>query len=106
MGQGYTVESDELREHARNLQALQDRFQAVRSASAHIVQDDEAYGKACMWMAWVLEGRHVRQDELVDAVALNLGSAADALMRTADEYEASDGDSSASFDELQNRLWE
>ncbi len=86
--EGYHVEVEELRAHARNVDAIQARFGAVRSASAHIAQDDQAYGLLCGWVGGVLEGRHARQDELVGYVQENLALVATALRVSAQDYEA------------------
>lgn len=91
MGNGYQVDVEQLRAHARNIEAIRARFEAVKSASAHITQDDEAYGLLCGWIAGVLEGRHVTQDELVSYAEENLTLMAEALRKAADEYEAIEG---------------
>ncbi|MFR9728856.1 type VII secretion target [Saccharopolyspora sp. MS10] len=87
MGGGFDVDADRLREHARKVEALQERFGAVKSASAHIARDDQAYGTLCAWIAGVLEGRHTRQDELISYVEENLGQAASALRAAAEDYD-------------------
>jgi hypothetical protein len=104
MGAGYTVDPEELRAHAGNLAALRDRFEAVKSASSFIQQDDEAYGLLCGWISGCLEDRHQRQDSLVDFVAENLAIAAEAVRGAADDYDSSDTDAYGSFSELQDRL--
>ncbi|MDQ4039237.1 MAG: type VII secretion target [Actinomycetota bacterium] len=88
MGDGYNVDVEQLRAHARNVDAIQARFGAVRSASGHIAQDDQAYGLLCGWIAGVLEGRHTRQDELIAYVEENLALVATALRVSVDDYEA------------------
>lgn len=88
VGEGYTVDVEQLGAHARNVEAIQARFGAVRSASAHIAQDDQAYGLLCGWIAGVLEGRHTRQDELVAYVQENLALVAAALRVSVEDYEA------------------
>lgn len=85
-GDGYTADPEQIRRHAENLQSLQARFDAVKSASTAIAQDGEAYGLLCSWMPAVLEGRHARQDELIGYVQENLGLAAQSLHDTADHY--------------------
>ncbi|WP_026925420.1 type VII secretion target [Glycomyces arizonensis] len=104
MGNGYTVDPAELRTHAGNLEALRNRFDAIKSASAYITQDDEAYGTLCGWIAGCLEERHQDHEELVDYLAENLDIAARAVRSCADDYEAGDEDSKGSFDELDGRL--
>lgn len=90
MPDGYTVDVEELRRHAAKLDSLKDRFAAVKSASTHITQDDQAYGLLCGWIAAVLEDRHRKQDELVAAVEENLTLAASSMRDGADDYEAMD----------------
>ena len=86
MGDGYVVDVEQIRAHARNVEAIWARFDAVKTASAHIAQDDQAYGLLCGWIAAVLEGRHTRQDELLAQVEENLALVAEELSSTADEY--------------------
>ncbi|HEX6355892.1 type VII secretion target [Actinophytocola sp.] len=104
MGDGYTVKPDELRAHAAKLEALRDRFAAVKSASTHITQDSQAYGLLCGWIAAVLEGRHRRQDELVAYVEENLSLAARSLRDSADDYEDSDGGAATVMGEIEGEL--
>jgi hypothetical protein len=85
-GDGYTTDPEQIRRHAQNLDALKARFDAVKSASAAITQDAQAYGLLCGWMPGVLEGRHSRQDELIAYVQENLELAAQELRDTADHY--------------------
>ncbi|RRR99427.1 type VII secretion target [Glycomyces terrestris] len=104
MGTGFNVEPEELRQHARNLEALKERFDAVMNASAYIEQDDEAYGTLCGWISGCLEERHQKQDEITAYLAENFTIAANALRAAADDYEASDSESQSAFAELQDRL--
>ena len=90
MPEGFTVAADQLREHARNVEAVQDRFRAVKSASAQIVANDEAYGFLCQWIAGILASRHTNQDELYAYVEENLSLVAQALRRQADAYDETD----------------
>ncbi|RKT57320.1 type VII secretion target [Saccharothrix australiensis] len=90
MGDGYDVNAEQLRAHATNVAAIEARFAAVRAASAHIAQDDQAYGLLCGWISSVLEERHVKQDELIASVEENLSLVGEALRASADEYEAID----------------
>jgi hypothetical protein len=87
---GFNVDVGQLRTHAGNLEALRDRFGAVKTASTHIAQDDEAYGLLCGWISGILEGRHTRQDDLIAYVEENLTLAAKSLRDTADDYETRD----------------
>lgn len=90
MGDGYRVDPEQIRRHATNVEAVAARFGAVAAASAHIAQDEQAYGLLCGWISAVLEGRHTRQDELVAFVAENLKLAAASLRSAADDYLAAD----------------
>ncbi|HEV2782707.1 MAG TPA: hypothetical protein VGX25_25225 [Actinophytocola sp.] len=87
---GFDVEVEQLRAHARNVDAVKARFGAVKSASAHIAQDDQAYGLLCGWISAVLEGRHAKQDELFAYGEENLELVVAELGLTADVYEAMD----------------
>jgi hypothetical protein len=104
MGQGFEVETEQIRAHARNVEALFDRFGAVKAASAHIAQNDEAYGLLCGWIAGVLEGRHVRQDELIAYVAENLTLAADSLRKAADAYDSEDQNAGEGLKQIESNL--
>lgn len=90
MSDDYEVDTAQIRAHAAKLEALQARFDAVKGASAHIARDDAAYGLLCGWIAGVLEGRHVRQDELVAYLRENLSLAAESLRTAADNYDTAD----------------
>jgi len=87
---GFEVATEQLRRHARNVDAVRDRFGAVKAASAHITQNDGAYGMLCSWMPRVLEGRHVSQNELIAYVEENLSLVAQRLRDNADAYEDAD----------------
>ncbi|SDE20718.1 type VII secretion target [Glycomyces harbinensis] len=97
---GYIVDPEQLRAHASNLEQFKTRFEALKSASANIAQDDEAYGQLCGWISGLLEERHQRQDGLVAYVEENIGLAAESMRAAADAYEQSDHDSSLTFDEI------
>ena len=90
MTDGFSADAQQIRAHATRVEAVQQRFAAVRSASSAIVQDDAAYGMLCGWMAGILEARHAKQNELYAYVEENLRLASDALIRTSQDYEASD----------------
>ncbi|MFG2050816.1 type VII secretion target [Micromonospora sp. NPDC048935] len=104
MNDGFAVDADEIRAHARNIEALAGRFAAVRAASAHITQDDSAYGLLCGWIAGVLADKHARQDELFAAVEENLTLAASGLRQTADGYDTVDGDNAALMSGVESQL--
>ncbi|TVT53294.1 hypothetical protein FNH05_12035 [Amycolatopsis rhizosphaerae] len=88
MGEGYHVDVEQLRAHAANVEAIKDRFGAVKAAGTRIARDDQAYGLLCGWIAAVLEDRHTRQGELFSYVEENLALVAQSLRTTAEEYEA------------------
>lgn len=84
------VDIQELRDHASGLRAVHERFAAIRQASGHIFQADEAYGQLCQFLPPILEGRHLRQDEIVDILAENVQLLAEAVDGCADAYEEAD----------------
>jgi hypothetical protein len=90
MTDGFAVDAAQIRAHAARLQAIQDRFGAVKDASAAINADTAAYGMLCGWISATLEQRHVRQDSLFAYVEENLRRAAAALVSTSDDYERTD----------------
>lgn len=90
MGDGFNVSAEEIRAHAAKVEEIQARFDAVKGASGHIAQDDQAYGLLCGWISGILEGRHTKQDELISFVAENLSMAAESLRAAADDYQALD----------------
>lgn len=102
-GDGVTVDTDQLRTHAANIEALAARLGAVKAASAHIAQDDAAYGLLCGWISAILEGRHTRQDELIATFERNLTLVAAELRRTAERYEGTEAGSSDSMRTLGGR---
>jgi hypothetical protein len=87
---GFQVDASQIRRHVANLEAVRARFDRVKAASAHIAQDDGAYGLLCSWLPPILEGRHQRQDELMSYVEENLMLAADSLTQVANDYEETD----------------
>jgi hypothetical protein len=89
---GYDVDVEQIRAHAAHVEAILGRFEAVKSASAHITRDDQAYGALCGWISGILEGRHTRQDELVAGVENNLRLTVTHLRSTAETYQAVDED--------------
>jgi hypothetical protein len=90
MAEGFAVDAEQLRTHVTKIDAVQQRFAAVKSASAAIAQDDAAYGILCGWISGILEQRHVRQDQLIAYVEENLRLASDALIRTSKDYDQVD----------------
>lgn len=104
MGDGYTVDVAQLRQHAANLDSLKERFAAVKAASTHIAQDDQAYGVLCGWISAILEGRHKKQDELIAYVEENLVLAAQSLRDGAAAYEEMDGANATTLRGIQGEL--
>ncbi|MFC5289386.1 type VII secretion target [Actinokineospora guangxiensis] len=90
MGDGFTVNAEQIRAHAGNVAAVQERFSAVKSASSHIQGDGQAYGVLCGWIAAILEDKHTRQDELIAGAERNLRVVEAELRSSAEEYEVSD----------------
>src|SRR5215470_11359734 len=87
MADGLEVAFDQLREHAAHVAALKDRFGAVKTASAHIAQNNSAYGWLCQWMPPLMEERHKAQDELYAYVEENLSLVAQSLRQMAESYD-------------------
>ncbi|MGK5684911.1 type VII secretion target [Actinoplanes sp. URMC 104] len=104
MSDGFSVDAQQIRAHAGKVEAVQERFQAVKAASGAIAQDDAAYGMLCGWMAGILEARHAKQNELYAYVEENLRLAADALVRTSQDYEAVDDAAARRLREAGGRL--
>jgi hypothetical protein len=92
MTDGFAAEAEQIRGHATSVDAVQQRFQALKAASANITEDHAAYGMLCGWISAVLEGRHAKQDDLFAYVERNLSLASDALVRTGQDYERVDDD--------------
>jgi hypothetical protein len=91
MTDGFAADAAQIRAHAAKLGAVQDRFGAIKGASASLTADTAAYGMLCGWMSAILEQRHVRQDQLFAYVEENLRLAAAALVATSDDYDRTDG---------------
>jgi hypothetical protein len=87
MTDSFSADSQQIRAHAARLEAVRQRFGAVRAASAAISRDDAAYGMLCSWMSGILESRHRRQNDLIAYVEENLRLAAEALIRTGQGYD-------------------
>jgi len=104
MDDKYTVDPAELRKHAGDIDSLKERFAAVKAASAHIAQDDQAYGMLCGWISGILEGRHTKQDELVAYVEENLDIVARELRETADDYEARDANTADVMNKIKDGM--
>jgi hypothetical protein len=104
MGTGYSVAPEELRLHARHLDAFGARFDKVAAASRHISGDGQAYGMLCAWIGLILEGRHQRQDQLVTLAAQNVSLVATAVAKQAATYEDAEEAERQKFEELQRHL--
>jgi hypothetical protein len=104
VGAGFGVEPDELRLHARNLDAFQARFDRVAAASRHISGDGQAYGLLCAWIGLVLEGRHQRQDGLVTFAARNVSQVSRAIADQAATYEQAEANIGAMVADLHRDL--
>jgi hypothetical protein len=104
MADGYTVKVEELRTHATHLDALRERFAAVKAASAHITRDDQAYGKLCAWISGLLADRHGRQDELIAYVEENLAIAARRLRENATTYDARESGAKKSMQKIDSGM--
>jgi hypothetical protein len=89
---GFNVEAEQLRAHAGSVDAIKQRLGKVKSASAHITADDQAYGLLCGWISGVLESRHTEVDEVIAQVDTNLELVAKELRASADTYQAADDD--------------
>lgn len=105
MADGFQIQAEQVRAHARNIDALRDRFQAVKAASAHITRNDAAYGTLCQWMPGVLASRHTRQDELLAYVEENLAQVAQRLRDTAQLYENADNWAAERINGMAAELW-
>jgi hypothetical protein len=101
---GLAADAAQMRKHVGSVEAVRARFGAVKAASAHIAQDDGAYGLLCSWMPAVLEGRHKRQDSLLAYVEENLSLAADALTAVAAAYEEVDAGAADKIRQAGGRL--
>jgi len=104
MGDGYEVDVEQIRTHATNVDALRARFDAVMSASAHIAQDDSAYGLLCGWISGILEGRHAEQDDLFTYAQENLALAVQSLNDTATDYQNLDNQAAKGFGTVEGQL--
>ncbi|MET7400469.1 type VII secretion target [Dactylosporangium sp. NPDC005572] len=92
MADGMKVDTAEIRSHASKIEDLVARFHAVKTASAHIRQDDQAYGLLCGWISAILESRHAKQDELIAYVQENLMLVLQGLDTTVIAYDAVESD--------------
>ncbi|GIF35919.1 type VII secretion target [Actinoplanes xinjiangensis] len=90
MPDGFSADTEQIREHAAKIAEVRDRFAAVTAASAAITRDDAAYGLLCGWMSGILEERHEAQKTILSYVEENLRLAQEALIRTGQDYAATD----------------
>jgi hypothetical protein len=103
-GDGFSVDTAQIRAHAGVVEQVAGRFGAVKGASVHISGDESAYGFLCGWIAAVLEGRHSEQDALFEAVQQNLVKVAQRLRETADRYESVEVDNDGLVRKVDSRL--
>lgn len=89
---GFSVEAEQLRQHASSVDAIVRRFAKVKSASSHITKDDQAYGTLCSWLPGKLEERHTAIDAVIATVESNLITVVKELRASADTYAAADQD--------------
>lgn len=90
MADGFSADVPQIREHAAKIAAVRDRFAALSAASAAITRNDAAYGLLCGWMSGILEERHEAQRTIHAYVEENLRLAEEALVRTGQDYAATD----------------
>jgi hypothetical protein len=103
-GEGFSVDTGQIRAHAGVVEQIAGRFGAVKGASGHIAGDESAYGFLCGWIAGVLEGRHTEQDALLEAVQQNLVKVAQRLRESADRYESVEVDNDGLVRTVDSRL--
>jgi hypothetical protein len=87
---GFSADVDQIREHAAKIAAVRDRFAAISAASAAITRNDAAYGLLCGWMSGILQERQEAQKTIYSYVEENLRLAEEALIRTGQDYAATD----------------
>lgn len=104
MSDRFNVDPEQLRTHAGNLDRIADSFADVLGASAHIAQDDTAYGLLCQWIPPILEERHQEQDDITELLKTNLGKVASALRDAADAYEEADGSAAGDMKRIESDL--
>ncbi|MEU4159794.1 hypothetical protein [Actinoplanes sp. NPDC026670] len=90
MADGFSADVDQIREHAAKIAAVRDRFAAISAASAAITRNDAAYGLLCGWMSGILQERQEAQKTIYSYVEENLRLAEEALIRTGQDYAATD----------------
>jgi hypothetical protein len=98
VSQAFHVTPEELRKHASNVEAVKNRFTAVKAASAHIQRNDQAYGLMCAWMTFTLDDRHTTTNDLIAFAEENLDIAARELRSSADHYEGVDSEQAVCID--------
>ena len=99
-----SVDPEQLRTHAQNLNGLSDAFADVLGAIDHITEDDEAYGLLCQWIPPILSERQQTQKDITQLLQTNLGKIAEALRETAADYEAADEQAAADFERHESDL--
>jgi uncharacterized protein YukE len=99
-----SVDPEQLRTHAQNLDGLADAFADILGAGDHITQDDEAYGLLCQWIPPILADRQQEQKDITQLLQTNLGKIAAALREAAADYEAADEDAASGLDRAGSEL--
>jgi uncharacterized protein YukE len=99
-----SVDPEQLRTHAQNLDGIADAFANVIGAGDQIIQDDEAYGLLCQWIPPILAERQQEQQDITKLLQTNLGKIAGALRESAAEYEAADEDAASGFERQESEL--
>lgn len=104
MGDGFTVDTEEVRSHAGNVEGFAGRADVAADAGAHLTTLDDAYGLACQQFGQMLVEPQTKGTEgLVKAAGL-LHVQADALNASADEYDACEQRVSDLIKDLLERL--
>jgi hypothetical protein len=98
------VDTETLRGHASNLMQIHGRFDAIREASGHISQADDAYGQLCQFFPAILEGRHQEQDAAVAVLAENIQALSEAVNDCAEAYDEADSVTADDFSGLESEL--
>ncbi|MEU6860761.1 type VII secretion target [Glycomyces sp. NPDC046736] len=99
-----SVDPEQLRTHAQNIDSIADAFADVIGAGDQIIEDDEAYGLLCQWIPPILAERQQDQQEITKLLQTNLGKIAGALRESATAYENTDEEAAASFERQESEL--
>lgn len=99
-----SVDPEQLRTHAQNVDGIADAFADVIGAGDQIIQDDEAYGLLCQWIPPILAERHQEQQDITKLLQTNLGKIAAALREAAADYETADEDGASEFKRQESEI--